>query len=278
MGDKLTREIDGQTITLEFVDVGPDLAEEWLGLNVNNRNTKKGNLSKITRAMELDEFRFVGDPIRFDVKGQLIDGQHRLIGIRRSGTSQTLLVMRGFHEEAQLYVDQGSVRLAGDQIKIARVSERSTNDWASIARLAIRWDAEDLTTNILVPSNPEIIAFCNEHLDEMGRAVIAARGQYTRVKGRVPVAGATHFFAERIDAKLCAEFFRKLATGADLPVGDPVFALRDALLKRKSRDRMTALEELALYVAAWNAKRAGRVVQRLQQPRLGLRTEAFVLK
>ena len=278
MGDKLTREIDGQLITLEFVEVGPALAKKWLDLNTNNRNTKKGNLSKITRAMELDEFRFVGDPIRFDVKGRLIDGQHRLLGIRRSGTSQTLLVMRGFHEEAQLYVDQGSVRLAGDQVRISGVAESATNDWASIARLAIRWDAEDLTTNILVPSNPEIVAFCSEHLDQMRRAVAAAKAQYSRVKGRVPVAGATYFFAEQIDAVLAVEFFRKLATGADLPAGDPVFALRDALLKRKPRDRMTYLEELALYVAAWNAKRAGRLVQRLQQPRLGLRTEAFQLK
>lgn len=278
MGDKLTREIDGQTITLEFVDVGPELAEQWLQLNDNNRNTKKGNLSKITRAMELDEFRFVGDPVRFDETGRLIDGQHRLIAIRRSGTSQTLLVMRGFHPEAQLYVDQGSGRLAGDQVKIAGVAERAGNDWASIARLALRWDAEDLTTNILVPSNPEIVAFCSEHQEEMQLAVSAAKAQYTRVKGRVPVAGATHFFAHQIDSQLCAEFFRKLASGEGLHAGDPVFALRDALLTRKGRDRLTVLEELVLYVSAWNAKRAGRMVQRLQQPRMGLRPEAFVLK
>lgn len=278
MGDKLTREIDGQTITLEFVEVGPALATEWLESNDNNRNTKKGNLSKITRAMELDEFRFVGDPVRFDNTGRLIDGQHRLIAIRRSGTSQTLLVMRGFDPEAQLYVDQGSVRLAGDQVKIAKVSDKATNDWASVARLAIRWDAEDLTTNILVPSNPEIVAFCNEHVDQMERAVRAAKAQYTRVRGRVPVAGAVHFFAEQIDGQLCAEFFRKLASGAELAMGDPVFALRDALLTRKERDRLTMLEELVLYVSAWNSKRAGRVVQRLQQPRMGFRPEAFVLK
>jgi len=278
MGDKLTRVIDGQTITLEFVEVGPDLAAEWLKLNDNNRNTKKGNLSKITRAMELDEFRFVGDPVRFDDTGRLIDGQHRLIAIRRSGTSQTLLVMRGFHPEAQLYVDQGSGRQPGDQVQISKLTEKSARDWASIARLAIRWDAEDLTTNILVPSNPEIVAFCSEHKDQMARAVAAAKAQYSRVRGRVPVAGAVHFFAEEIDTALCHEFFRKLASGAELAVGDPVFALRDALLKRKDRDRLTTLEELALYVSAWNSKRAGRVVQRLQQPRLGYRPESFQLK
>lgn len=278
MGEKLIQVIDGQTITLEFMDVDPDQAKVWLELNANNRNTKKGNLSKITRAMELDEFRFVGDPVRFDNEGRLIDGQHRLIAIIRSGTNQTLLVMTGFAPEAQLYVDQGSSRLAGDQVKIAGVAERAGNDWASIARLALRWDAEDLTTNILVPSNPEIVAFCAEHQEEMGLAVTAAKAQYTRVKGRVPVAGATHFFAHQIDGQLCVEFFRKLATGEGLHVGDPVFALRDALLTRKSRDRLTVLEELALYVSAWNSKRAGRMVQRLQQPRLGLRAEAFQLK
>jgi hypothetical protein len=278
MGDKLTKVIDGQTITLEFVEVDPELAATWLAANENNRGTKKGNLSKITRAMELDEFRFVGDPVRFDETGRLIDGQHRLIAIRRSGTSQTLLVMRGFKPEAQMYLDQGSGRQPGDQVQIAKITEKSARDWASIARLAIRWDAEDLTTNILVPSNPEIVAFCNEHLDEMERAVRAAKAQYSRLRGRVPVAGAVHFFAETIDAQLCAEFFRKLASGAELTLGDPVFALRDALLKRKDRDRLTTLEELALYVSAWNSKRAGRVVQRLQQPRLGLRTEAFQLK
>lgn len=273
-------EIDGQRLELRILNVGPDLAAAWLAKNANNRNEARGNKAKISRSMELDDFKFLGDPVRFDEDGNLLDGQHRLKSIVETGSELPLLVIKGFKPEAQLYMDQGKVRGAGDQIKLAGVAEKGGNNWAAIARLIIRWDAGDVLGNLLVPGTAEIIAFCNEHRDQMRRAESAANAQYRRVGGRRPVAGATFYFAELIDAQLAHKFFRQLATGEDIRLGDPVFALRDTLLKRKGTGgtKLNSNEELSLFVRAWNAARAGIVLQRLQLPREGLKAYNFEMK
>lgn len=278
MANRMTVEVDGQKIIIELVTVTPEMASEWLKRNEHNRNKKPKQLAKITRSMDLGEFRFAGDPIRFDKKQRLIDGQHRLTAIVRSGEAQPLLVMSGFDEEIQMHVDQNSVRQAGDQVMMFGPADKGGNNWASIARLIIRWDAGDLVSNILVPSNVEIVAFCEEHPDQMRRAVTAANSQYRRVGTRKPVVGAVHFFAEEIDAALCAEFFRTFATGEGLHAGDPVFALRDTLLKRRQVAQPGVNELIALFARAWNAKRRGQTLQRVQLPREGFKPDSFDLR
>lgn len=278
MADHMKIEVDGQIIEMEVVTVGPELASIWLERNRNNRGIRRINQARINRAMEIDTFKFVGDPIRFSKRGDLIDGQHRLKGIIATGTEQQILVMRGFDDDAVLFIDQGSNRQGGDQLAIAKVTKSNTNDWASIARLAIRWDAGDILSNILVVGNPEVVAFCEEHHEAMQRAVAAARAQYKRIKIRVSIAGAVHFFAEEIDRDLCAKFFRGLAHGNDLHSNDPVFVLRNTMLERKQRDRFTLNEELSLVVRAWNGTRKGQSFQRLQLPREGLKPVNFELK
>ena len=275
--DFMTIEVDGQQIQIELVMVGPDLAKLWLEKNTDNRTQKPGHKNKIVRAIQLEEFRFAGDPIRFAANGRLLDGQHRLESIVETGVTLPLLVMKGFHEDAQLYMDAGKPRGPGDQVTL-QLKVPGGNNWASIARLIIRWDADDLLTNILQASNAEVVAFCRDHEAEMKAAVSAANAQYTRIAGRKPVAGAVHFFAHRIDENLCSKFFRQLATGADLTPGNPVFALRDTLLTRKRVDRFTSNEELSLYVRAWNAARKGEILQRLQLPRGGLSPYNFELR
>lgn len=273
-------EVDEQRLELRVLNVGPDLAAAWLEKNDSNRNEAKGNKAKITRSMELADFRFLGDPVRFDVDNILLDGQHRLKAIVETGVEIPLLIIRGFKSEAQLYMDQGKTRQAGDQVKLAGVTLHSGNNWAAIARLIIRWDAGDVLGNLLVPGTAEIVAFCEEHKDQMTRAVAAAGAQYRRVGGRKPVAGATFYFAELIDEQLAHKFFRQLATGEDIRNGDPVFALRDTLLKRKGTggSRLNSNEELSLFVRAWNAARRGISLQRLQLPREGLKAYNFELK
>lgn len=275
MPNKMTIKVDDQEIEIEVREVGPAEARKLLASNDRNRKQRIRNTNKIARAMEIQEFRFAGDPIRLTKERRLIDGQHRLEAIIASGTTQTLLVMTGFDDDVQLYIDSGSGRRAGDQISMF-MNVPNANTWSSIASLAIRWDAGDLISNILSPSIPEIMAFCEDHADEVDRAVKATNAQYPKTKARRPVAGALYFYAHRQASQDCETFFRKLADGSGRP-GEAVFVLRETFIARKDRSRLTALEELALFTSAWNLTRQGRVVQRLQLPRHGIVEETFTL-
>lgn len=166
---KMKTEIDGLELEFEIREVTPQVAQAWMAKNDHNRNVKKRHKAKLTRAMELEEFRFVGDPVRFSAQGRLLDGQHRLLSIIESGKAQLLLVITGFADDDQQYMDSGAIRSAADQVGLV-LQKTQPSVWASVARLIIRWDAEDLLTEELTPAPPEINLFIQEHDDAMQRA------------------------------------------------------------------------------------------------------------
>lgn len=61
-------------------------AEAWLEkLHPSQRNVRRHHVSTMANAMRTGRFKFTADPIRFDNKGQLIDGQHRLRAVVEAG-------------------------------------------------------------------------------------------------------------------------------------------------------------------------------------------------
>ena len=67
-----------------------------------------------------------------------------------------------------------------------------------------------------------------------------------------------HYLFSRKDPALADEFFVKLAQGTNLKDDDPIYLLRERLMRENlkgSRTRMVPREALALTIKAWNAKR-----------------------
>lgn len=274
---KMPMEIHGQKVVIERWKVTPELAEEWLKRNESNRNLRPKHVSKLARAMEQGEFHFVGDPIRFGTDGRVLDGQHRLFAVMRSGTTHEMLVIFGLDGDTQQYMDAGKPRTTADQVGL-QLGKSAASVWSSVVRLLVRWDAEDLLSNILVPTDPEVIAFIRENDTELERAVRRAKATYSTVRGSMAVSGAAYFQAEQIDPVRAASFWGQLATGENLSKGDPVFVLRDAMLRRRNTQRWTQVEELAAYVRCWNFARTGRTLSRLTLTRGEFTAENFRMK
>src|SRR5438105_4834244 len=68
-----------------IVKVTPELARQWLESNEDNRRLSDEWVRKLARDMVNDEFPNVGETLKFDEKGRLIDGQHRLRAVVLSG-------------------------------------------------------------------------------------------------------------------------------------------------------------------------------------------------
>lgn len=95
-------------------DIGPDLAVEWLKRNDNNRNISPANARKIIKAMDLNEFRLNHQSIAFDTNGKLLDGQHRLWAIVKTGKTVTVRVTLNCEPESINTVDVGKSRTHAD--------------------------------------------------------------------------------------------------------------------------------------------------------------------
>lgn len=107
---------------LSFVQelITPDIARTYLGLNfATNRNVVKAILRRYVDDMKAGLWRFeASDPIRFDINGQLIDGQHRLHAVIKSGVPNYFLVVRGVPTDVVHTLDTGKSRSPGDALKI----------------------------------------------------------------------------------------------------------------------------------------------------------------
>ena len=68
----------GMIMEHEMITVTPEIAQEFLERNHNNRKIKPRKVDKFAYQLSQGQWITNGDTIRFDVKGTLIDGQHRL--------------------------------------------------------------------------------------------------------------------------------------------------------------------------------------------------------
>lgn len=98
--------------------VTPEQAAEWLSLNTANRKPSKTAVRRWARIMRANEWQLCPDAIAFDVDNVLINGQHRLMAVIESGTTQPFLVAKHFPNVSRQTCDIGKKRQLHEIITI----------------------------------------------------------------------------------------------------------------------------------------------------------------
>jgi len=99
--------------------ITPLIAEEWLKRQPKNRNINEIKIARFVKMMANNQWdENTGESIKFDVDGNLINGQHRLIAIIKTGITLNLSVAYNCSKEAIYLIDQGGRTINnGFQIK-----------------------------------------------------------------------------------------------------------------------------------------------------------------
>lgn len=103
----------------EIVTITPALATEWLAKNFErNRAVNKASVQRFAAEMKAGTWTLTHQGLAFDKEGRLIDGQHRLLAIKASGVSISMLVV--YYESASplLALDRGTTRDVGAVLEI----------------------------------------------------------------------------------------------------------------------------------------------------------------
>ena len=101
--------------------ITPEKAQEYLRDNTYNRPLSKVYVNALADQMKRGQWRMNGEPVIFSGSGRLLDGQHRLAAIAKSGVSVEMAVTRGVDEDAFATIDTGKGRTAGDVFAIAGI-------------------------------------------------------------------------------------------------------------------------------------------------------------
>ena len=242
---------------MEIIEVTPQIAQTWLeNYNVDNRRLKKHIVDKYAYALAAGQWIVNGDAIRFDVDNRLIDGQHRLEAVVKSGVSlEQQLVIRNLPVRAFDTIDDGAMRTASDVIQ--RLGVKNSTRAAAIAKNMIVIDQGYAVHNQVqrrLISKTDIAEFCSENYDALQEAIRLAK---VGVSGcpLVPVAWGTVLFeARRIyGAETVAEFVDGAVNGGGHP-NDPRNTIRKWVIRTRAdaSGQLNPMIQLAHLTKAFN--------------------------
>lgn len=249
----------------ELKCITPEDAKTLLLLNTNNRPLIDSYVDKLAKDMTEGRWIQNGDTIRISNTGVLLDGQHRLAAIVKSGVDQTYLVASDLANDAFAVTDNGKPRTTGHVL--AHEGIPHYNAVAAASMLAACWEkhGDPAPSPHKRPSRTELMGwiYANDSIIESVGCV--SRKKWCR---RFIGQGASGFclWAFRLDDQdKSDDFFSALDEGSYLFPSSPILHLRERLIAEKgSRYKAPKRNTLALVFKAYKAFRDNREMKLLR--------------
>lgn len=266
---------------LEFQTITPEQAQELLtNHNPSNRRLDTRHAVFLAQEMERGTFRpDNGDSIRIDVDGNILDGQHRLAAIVKTGKPVEMLVAKGVDRETFATIDTGKRRTLQDVvgIELARSGVVAPKGLATAARLLHQYESR-FEVGMLDPSRgaraqavpvDTVREACGRpgFVDVVERAAKIARKMV--VVKTAPVAVA--LVVSELDNKAASDiFFHRMQTLEGLSPGSPEYSTDRSLRSwRESGNTVqrSAYGQLFALIRGYIASRDGETLNFIRLPK-----------
>lgn len=159
-------DLDFKKLEAKFIDVSPNIAEEFLKRNTANRNLRKRWYETLLREINNGTYQVTHQGVAFNKSGVLVDGQHRLQAIKESGKTIKLLVTTGLEDDVFKNIDRGMKRTIADvthlNAKTAEVCKLIGTLCSKDQRSMISTEEVlDVANSGVADLHEELIAYCN---------------------------------------------------------------------------------------------------------------------
>lgn len=273
--------------TAEIRTVTPEMAAEWLTANTRNRLLRKRRVDSLVHDIEAGNFTLTPDAVAFDANGTLINGQHRLAAIERSGIAQQMIVAWGLPQAAFDATDDGLKRSLGDSLRLRGVA--NAPQVASVVTLTYNWEQSGQVitggwVDQFATKNDLLERFAASDLSEWVNAVQAGH----RIKEAIGLSatqwGAAMFRFNQIDEQDAIGYEHTVChgyalDGKPLDKNHPLIVLREQINRDRLQPRPTMPKDrryaMGVMIKAWNAYREGRPVAMIRFKSGGAKPEAF---
>ena len=243
-------EITTETIT-------PEQAERFLVRNKSNRPISKTLVTNYSKAISRGEWELNGDAIRIAKDGELLDGQHRLLAIVKSGCSIKTLLVTGLDQIVFDTIDRGKSRTVADILAIN--GEVNYGALASVLMMVYTYGRTGRPTGITNENKPtvrQLEKLLAEEPDIRKSVSFAISRRWFKEYASVAVTAFCHYIFKQDGIGLADTFFYELAEGVGLPKGSPLIPLRDRFVANKgAREKMRTAYKIALIFKAYKKYR-----------------------
>ncbi|OGO05086.1 MAG: hypothetical protein A2Y91_03285 [Chloroflexi bacterium RBG_13_54_8] len=239
-------------ITCEVETITRELAEEYLKTDKgNNRSLSMPHVAELVGKQKRGEWVTNGDALRFDTKGQLRDGQHRLKMVEHTGIPIEVVVVRGIESGAFSTMDVGKKRSFSDVLGIER--EKYPKQLSLTVQFVWRYLSRNMKGH--VGSYEEMQTLLHDH-PQIRDSVHFYRGlkQPAGAPGYDGVSMSLHYLFSRVDKQKANDFVSRYITGLYAnEATDPIHVTREQIIHFESSPRPPgALQVFSLLVRAFN--------------------------
>lgn len=249
--------------------ITPAKAKILLNNNKRNRPINERNLQTLVNAIKQDNFHITGESIKVAKNGDLVDGQHRLMAVIKSGMPIKSFVVRGVDNDAFKYLDTGKKRNAADVLGIE--GYKNPGRIAAVAMFVINFKRgsylkaanRNKGQGRSIISNADVSGFVFKNKDGLEESIPFGHNKENKLLTGNTLA-AFHFIFKGINGGDADDFCWKVAIG-DGAKDTPIFFLRQRLIgDLRSTKKMSRIEKMALICKAWNLFRQNKKVSVLK--------------
>jgi len=257
----------------QIVTITPEWAQEILKQNVHNRHIRIGLVDKYAHAIQANQFPLTHQGIAIGSNGVLLDGQHRLLAIIKTGIPLETLLCTNCDPATFTVLDTGSVRKSSDVLRIEHVPNASTA--AAAIRMYIMYhEAFDKIWNGRTkgPTHNDIYNYYKSREDEINYAVQkcdTTRKSFRQLSNASAIATFILLAINKNQSVSDIELFtQQLALGANLEETCPVLRFRTAVFNgvlqagRENKAQLT----LASLIKTYNLWRNKNPVRLFRPP------------
>lgn len=249
--------VDDAPPSMELKDITPEYADELLAkLHHNFRTVRWSTVDAYARDMKKGKWRVTGESVKISPTGELVDGQHRLRAVVKSGRTVKMFVAHGIDADAEKVLDTGVRRSTADMLMME--GYKNAIHVAGAARLAMLFKTGDVGESkrrSIRITNAEVMEFLDVNPDLMDAVTMGVH--YRRTIDLPPsTLSVMWWILVQVDSDACEEFFASLANHTTNGEGDPRNALIQRLTSaRRINERISQEAQISLTFRAWNAWR-----------------------
>jgi hypothetical protein len=238
--------------------ITPKLAVDLLRNNKSNRRLNERKILQYKNdMMEGRWFEFTGETIAISENGRLLNGQHRLHAIAKSGVSLKFLICTNVSEDAMPFIDTGAARTATDIFEITGiVNARITPSIVRKYMILKEGYTTGKSTSTHI-TNKMILDFYKKNTkrwDFVSRYSSASYHSFSKILAPSFIGSYFALFQD-ISSEDAVSFFDQLCTGRDIE-NNTIAVLRTRLVSDKLGNRRTKESIIsALLIKTWNCYR-----------------------
>ena len=265
------------SIKTSIVTITPEIAQQLLDNSdmTIQRNLNHRQVQFLTREILKGNWSLNGDAIRQDIKGTIIDGQHRLNACIRAKKNIETLFIKGLPTSAIVTIDMGQrSRKNSDILEMTKGKKyKYSSSIASTAKFINNFEHDFLSIN--GAKHMKSYMSGNDFLNwiQLNDDIFDSVAESMRIRSNgdklitAPVFCGLKYIFDRLNKEKSNLFFSMLSDGIGLKSTDTLFTLRKKLIKNRLKSSRIGQKTIVLLICrCWNAFIKGEKLTFLRIP------------